>query len=529
MRAVQARRIPRVAVVVVAAAVVTALATPVASPTSSTALAAEAPGAAPVDGTGAPLQQQPLTGSADNGVRDGAVAGPAARPRTAPVRPRPGVLGSAPALLTVDSRSTVDAGSPGSTVAVVTGAGAVVSATGFGTGAADIPSRVLIAYQRAATRLATDDPSCRITWQDIAGIGKVESDHAGGGRVDANGVTITPILGPVLDGVGVAAIRDTDGGVLDGNTTWDRAVGPMQFIPGSWKVWGADADGDGTANPHDIDDAALGTGRYLCAGSRDLSTSAGLAQAVFSYNHSAAYVQLVVSWIRRYTAGGAVGVGQPVDLPIVAVGPSTPDPRPIPGPGSTAGPAPVPRTAPTTALTPAPAPTTGPTAAPTPAPVPTAEPTPVPTGGPAPAPAPPTAGPLPTAKPVPTPPRTTPPGPRPTPVPVPPRTPGPQPTPRPPAITAPPTSPAPSTTPTPSPTPTATSTATATPTATAAPTPCASPSPTPTADPRPAVTAPPTAGPAPTPCPTGSADGSPTLEPSGSGVLPVVQPSRGRS
>ena len=78
--------------------------------------------------------------------------------------------------------------------------------------------------------------------------------------MDRRGRTLSPILGPVLDGAGdFAAITDTDGGGWDGDTTWDRAVGPMQFIPSSWAVWGRDGDGDGRSDPSDIDDAALAT------------------------------------------------------------------------------------------------------------------------------------------------------------------------------------------------------------------------------------------------------------------------------
>ena len=60
-------------------------------------------------------------------------------------------------------------------------------------------------------------PGCHITWPLLAGIGKVESAHASGGKVDANGNTRGKILGPVLDGgPGMAAIADTDQGVYDG-------------------------------------------------------------------------------------------------------------------------------------------------------------------------------------------------------------------------------------------------------------------------------------------------------------------------
>ena len=46
----------------------------------------------------------------------------------------------------------------------------------------------------------------------------------------------------------------------------DRAVGPMQFLPASWARYGADGNGDGVRDPHQLDDAALAAAAYLCAG-----------------------------------------------------------------------------------------------------------------------------------------------------------------------------------------------------------------------------------------------------------------------
>jgi hypothetical protein len=175
--------------------------------------------------------------------------------------------------------------------------------TGF-TGASNgIPASVLPAYQRAAATLASTKPACGLTWPLLAGIGKVESSHANGGRVDANGTTRGPILGPVLSGgAGMASIRDTDRGLLDGNNVWDRAVGPMQFIPSTWALYAADGNGDGVKNPHNVYDATLAAGNYLCANNADLRTPRGLVEAVLRYNHSMDYVSVVLRWMQVYAS-----------------------------------------------------------------------------------------------------------------------------------------------------------------------------------------------------------------------------------
>jgi hypothetical protein len=167
-----------------------------------------------------------------------------------------------------------------------------------------IPETVLAAYRAAATTVDRTAPGCRLTWPLVAGIGKVESGHASGGAVDADGTTRRPILGPQLTGTdGNAAIPDTDRGALDHDATWDRAVGPTQFIPSSWRIYGADGNGDGRADPDNVFDAGLATARYLCSSGGDLSGATARHDAVFRYNHSEDYVATVLSWADAYAAG----------------------------------------------------------------------------------------------------------------------------------------------------------------------------------------------------------------------------------
>ncbi|MDQ4085636.1 MAG: hypothetical protein M3165_07420, partial [Actinomycetota bacterium] len=176
---------------------------------------------------------------------------------------------------------------------------------------AGIPASALKAYQRAAAILNQADPACDIDWSLIAAIGRVESDHGryGGNALDAQGVAQPGIYGIALDGSGgTARITDTDGGRYDNDSVYDRAVGPMQFIPSTWAMAGVDADQDGVENPQDIDDAATASAVYLCAGSDDLSTDAGRRSAVYRYNHSTEYVNLVLAIAASYATGDYTAV-----------------------------------------------------------------------------------------------------------------------------------------------------------------------------------------------------------------------------
>jgi hypothetical protein len=137
--------------------------------------------------------------------------------------------------------------------------------------------------------------SCNLKPMLLASIGEVESSSLRGRRLDPFHDVVPPVIGPALTGGTYARIHDTDGGALDGDPNWDHAVGPMQFIPATWRIWGADGSGDGVADPQNVEDAALAAARYLCAGGRDLSRDADRRAAVRSYNHSDRYVATVLA------------------------------------------------------------------------------------------------------------------------------------------------------------------------------------------------------------------------------------------
>ncbi|MEV0322453.1 lytic transglycosylase [Streptomyces sp. NPDC050658] len=166
--------------------------------------------------------------------------------------------------------------------------------------ATGIPDVALDAYKKAAEILDSTQPSCHLPWELLAGIGRVESVHAQGYGLAPDGTTRRAILGPRLDGKDFALIRDTDNGRWDGDSEFDRAVGPLQFIPSTWKTWGADGNADGKRDPGNIHDAALATGLYLCTGDRDLSAAVDRDRAVLSYNNSRQYVNTVLAWMRYY-------------------------------------------------------------------------------------------------------------------------------------------------------------------------------------------------------------------------------------
>jgi hypothetical protein len=185
-----------------------------------------------------------------------------------------------------------------------------------------IPAVALDAYRKAA---AAAPAGCDIPWPLLAAIGRVESDHGrfANSQLYADGTSAPHVIGIPLNGNGTALIRDTDHGALDGDTVYDRAVGPMQFIPSTWATWGIDGNGDGVADPFNIYDASEAAADYLCSAGGNLATSSGQIRAVLAYNHSSEYLATVLSLEQVY-ASGVPGV----DIPLL---PSIPKP---PGSGA---------------------------------------------------------------------------------------------------------------------------------------------------------------------------------------------------
>lgn len=164
----------------------------------------------------------------------------------------------------------------------------------------DIPRAALEAYGYAAGALRRSSPKCGMPWTMLAGIGEVESDHGryGGASLDETGTPSIPIRGMPLSGDdGTKRIEGTG---PDGDAQYVQALGPFQFLPSTWNVWGRDADGDGQADPDNIYDAALAAGTYLCSVAGDVQTPDHFWRAVFTYNESHDYGQDVLDYAAYY-------------------------------------------------------------------------------------------------------------------------------------------------------------------------------------------------------------------------------------
>ena len=119
-----------------------------------------------------------------------------------------------------------------------------------------VPPFLLPIYQAAGTAYG-------IPWQVLAAINEVETDYGRDLSVSSAG-----------------------------------AEGWMQFLPAEWAEYGVDANGDGFKDPYNPADAIFTAARYLKAAGGD----SDIRGAVFSYNHSQAYVESVM--LRAQLLGG---------------------------------------------------------------------------------------------------------------------------------------------------------------------------------------------------------------------------------
>ncbi len=173
--------------------------------------------------------------------------------------------------------------------------------------ASGIPARALAAYAGVAVAKQRAMPTCGLGWTTLAGIGKIESDHGrhGGSRIGDDGTVTPPIFGIALDGESADHIPDSDGGAIDGDAQFDRAVGPMQLIPQTWRNWHSDGNQDGVEDPQNIDDAVDATSNYLCRASGDMVSRDGWRAGVLAFNGSDAYADAVAEAANLYAKAAA--------------------------------------------------------------------------------------------------------------------------------------------------------------------------------------------------------------------------------
>lgn len=162
-----------------------------------------------------------------------------------------------------------------------------------------MPLVALEAYAYAAKVAEVENPRCHLAWTTLAGIGMVESKHGTyhGAVIEPTGEVTPHIRGKSLDGTDGNQTLPAAG---DDASDYQQAMGPMQIIPNTWRLYAIDAHNDGVSSPDNFDDAALAAAGYLCYSGKDLSTAQGWKSALRAYNDSQIYANAVRYWATAY-------------------------------------------------------------------------------------------------------------------------------------------------------------------------------------------------------------------------------------
>ncbi len=167
----------------------------------------------------------------------------------------------------------------------------------------DVPLRAMVGYAKATTKLTKDIPGCHLSWVTLAAVGKVTTDHgrARGGQLGTTGVLDKPL--------GTIEVRDFYNQVV----STPNAAGPMQLSPAIWGKYQESASG-GKPDVQNIDDAALTTGRALCADGHDLSQGQAWWNAVATLQPAPLFLHRTLATVNVY---GTVGQGSAAPNPAV--------------------------------------------------------------------------------------------------------------------------------------------------------------------------------------------------------------------
>jgi hypothetical protein len=141
--------------------------------------------------------------------------------------------------------------------------------------------------------MATADPGCGLSWNLLAGIGRLESTRA-----------------------------NTEPSAVQAVSA--RTPAPKKVPSASWLRFAADGDGDGRSDPRNPFDATLATAKHLCSSGMNFRNQAQALTALMRYNDSMPFAQNVLGWAAAYATGTAPLNLPPIYGPVPVLGPFLP-------------------------------------------------------------------------------------------------------------------------------------------------------------------------------------------------------------
>jgi hypothetical protein len=169
-------------------------------------------------------------------------------------------------------------------------------------GALRIPMMALNAYRNTERMMASAYPGCGVSWNLLAGIGRIESMHANGGATDASGAAVRPICGGADGHCRATSHR----GPQPAGHLRPRAIGRCSSAGQSVAVARAR---NGRRKAHAVRVRPV-PGRHRASVGSNSRDQSQVMTAILRYNNSVAYARNVLGWAAAYATGVV-----PVDLP----------------------------------------------------------------------------------------------------------------------------------------------------------------------------------------------------------------------
>lgn len=167
-----------------------------------------------------------------------------------------------------------------------------------------LPGAAYSAYLRASSAVRTSDPDCDVPAALLVGIGRIMGNH---GRSASSILSTAGVSSSPMQGLIGSAVPDTDGGIIDGTSTADLRVGPLQLLPAQWIEF--DPQEEIASSPNWIFSSAIVASRVLCSTGNDLSKDDGIRRALNLFTANPSLSQAILGSARQAARATDLNLG----------------------------------------------------------------------------------------------------------------------------------------------------------------------------------------------------------------------------
>lgn len=167
-----------------------------------------------------------------------------------------------------------------------------------------LPGAAYSAYLRASSAVRDSDPDCDVPAALLVGIGRIMGNH---GRSASSTLSIAGVSSSPMRGLIGGDVPDQDGGAIDGISTADLRVGPLQILPSQWSEF--DPQQEIASSPNWLYSSAIVASRVLCSSGNDLSKDDGIRRALNLFTANPSLSQAILGSARQAARATDLNLG----------------------------------------------------------------------------------------------------------------------------------------------------------------------------------------------------------------------------